>query len=703
MEVDKDEQTSKHNYYAFLDSLDCAYWKNSAKPEPNELARLAEQFKVYVSNADECGMTDIGGLIFYMVMCWPETAKTQRKNLADKMVAFLEKWNEREVVPSSHGIVESSLTHDFDLHMFCRSVDSVFDTFYNLPEDKKEDIYSGPYFVFVQSSGMGKTKILYEYKKQTEAWQKDANQGATWKYRPEAKIVLCRAKRNDEEKNVYDNFLQLKSTEEDSFEANRSKCFDQLDKLVEGMTNEYVVLMFDEAQYLLGKGSYSNGLGTDKDEEKMGTNKVEDAFLFRLVRLWLCWKRVHKIVAVFSGTTAKLKNFIIEDDLERELQTDSREASTNEQYYSRGKNMFMPFFTTTTIGCLRMRQNKLEKMDKSLTEHEAAVPYGRPLFATMSPSDYQAFLPIVLKRMVLSEDQQNWKNNKSVWLNILGTRVQMGQTSFEIASKLVAGAYMNIVGLQNDRGDVLKKNSAQICYMPDPVCARLAMCLMDENWSMTTNTGKTTGQAKTWWVSRMKEIFANKICTPEKGDLGEVMVALYFLFCADIIRGEADSDYSTFSVPLEKWIDKLVSGGCESTQGHNQTAKLGSSLKQVTFGAIQVCRNYLRLNDFSWTSLGEKDFLKNLYKSGVGFYVFPGCSTIDLVFPLWLAEKDQYLPMLVSVKSHVYFGPSAAKKECEAMAKRAEEAKSEHNQGVLCILAIFGSETKSNAENYELD
>ena len=47
-------------------------------------------------------------------------------------------------------------------------------------------------------------------------------------------------------------------------------------------------------------------------------------------------------------------------------------------------------------------------------------------------------------------------------------------TSVEIASHLVGYAYMDLVGV-NDK-------VPRTCFMPDPVCARLAMCLMDENW-----------------------------------------------------------------------------------------------------------------------------------------------------------------------------------------------------------------------------
>ena len=103
----------------------------------------------------------------------------------------------------------------------------------------------------------------------------------------------------------------------------------------------------------------------------------------------------------------------------------------------------------------------------------------------------------------------------------------------------------------------------------------------------------------------------------------------------------------------------------------------------LAFGAIQVCRNYIRSYNHSWASLRKHGFLESLYKSGVGFDVFAGCSVIDLVlFPLRLG-KDKYLPFLVSVKPHVYFSPKAAKKECDRMldAVEASEKSEESNSG----------------------
>ena len=141
----------------------------------------------------------------------------------------------------------------------------------------------------------------------------------------------------------------------------------------------------------------------------------------------------------------------------------------------------------------------------------------------------------------------------------------MGQTNFDIASQLVAGSYANLIGLDPRCDSSDQDTPARIAYLPDPVCARLVMGMMDLKWSMECTdiggNGTIRRRRKTWCVEKMKLIYSEQICTPEKGDLGEVMVALYFLFCADEIRGAKDREYNTFSVRLGDWIERLVNGG----------------------------------------------------------------------------------------------------------------------------------------------
>ena len=152
---------------------------------------------------------------------------------------------------------------------------------------------------------MGKTKLLFEYKK---LCNKDENL-------PRARMVLCREPRADKEKDIFDGFLRLECDKKKTFQTQMDGTFAKLDGLLEGIEGDYdspVVVMFDEAQCLLDKGGYKTNREGGKEME---------AFLFRLVRLWLCKKRSRNVV------TTKLKKCIIKkDDFADELsQSDSQE------------------------------------------------------------------------------------------------------------------------------------------------------------------------------------------------------------------------------------------------------------------------------------------------------------------------------------------------------------------------------------------
>ena len=69
--------------------------------------------------------------------------------------------------------------------------------------------------------------------------------------------------------------------------------------------------------------------------------------------------------------------------------------------------------------------------------------------------------------------------------------------------------------------------------------------------------------------------------------------------------------------------------------------------------AILDCRNCVRAYDVSWSLLQNEVLLENMYKTWVGFYVFAGCSVIDLVFALRVGDTTtlsaayRYIPMLL--------------------------------------------------------
>ena len=149
----------------------------------------------------------------------------------------------------------------------------------------------------------------------------------------------------------------------------------------------------------------------------------------------------------------------------------------DDYFHKRGRCLYDPFYTTTTIGCLRFLMQTLPlKMNT-----KDAVKYGRPLFVVMTTKELMAFEKFAIQRIVRSNTRR-WENVESAWLSVLGTRVQMGQTSFSLASKLVGHSYANLVGVTFL--DKKQDKSAKIYFAPDSVYVGLAMCLMDDDWSL---------------------------------------------------------------------------------------------------------------------------------------------------------------------------------------------------------------------------
>lgn len=95
--------------------------------------------------------------------------------------------------------------------------------------------------------------------------------------------------------------------------------------------------------------------------------------------------------------------------------------------------------------------------------------------------------------------------------------------------------------------------------------------------------------------------------------------------------------------------------------------------------------------DYSWKWLLDQSFLESMCSSGVGYYVFAGCKTIDLVFALKITAGDGtilYAPMVISVIAHARVGPSAANTECFSMKMKIPK---NHDGAALCLLVVLGS------------
>ena len=633
------------------------------------------------------------------------------------------------MVPVNYFISDTALSHKYDVEKFVLQAERVSEWFTTAGDDSivASEYEDAPYFCVVQSSGMGKTKIMYEGCKvlrEKNKWYcftvlpstlNDANDMANGDVFSRQLLNLEACAKAQTALDAADAALEYLNT--------------FCDKLV-GLANQedgndtIIFLCFDEAQVYLESQSFKDG---DKNVEHA-------AFLFRCIRLWLRQKRAdgRRVIGCFSGTIATLASFRMENDPQLPVLSSRDFTPSKYDLYHKGNKVFPIFLQTTTMGCLSGRNIEGDKKKtKDTTEYRRAMRQGRPLFEIMEEDGVLTKNEgSVVRRMLLYGLRNDWiagKESLKACLSILGTRVQMGQTSFPIASDMVGYGYANLTHATS--------TDAIICYMPDPVCGRLAMKLMDAKWEL----GDIQGRETSWWLRKMKDIFAQGLCRPEKGDFGEVMVALYFLVCADVLRQQNDK---TFSVSLGGWIKKLTTGGLEKRTEHpsddalpkrkskrllakrqisKTTEKADETMKEAdkvqvkaTVSFIQVCRNYLRSYEADWVGFCSQKFLSQIYESGTAFYVFPGCPIIDLVIPIKLSleqgAKAYFAPMVISIKSHAYYSPGDARGECQRMIERfkavehdVEKEEFEFFPGALCLLVVFGSTAVSNDNDLTLN
>ncbi len=158
--------------------------------------------------------------------------------------------------------------------------------------------------------------------------------------------------------------------------------------------------------------------------------------------------------------------------------------------------VYPPFFRICTIGCFHA---DLPTNVAEMTDFEKGAFYGRPLFAYLQKNGTllngeqiindeivaNAKLYNILKRMLLSNDSNTWYKDDRAVYSILGTRVQMGiTTSFHFVSDLVSHAYANLVFFEPHKAENGVGIVVQTTFMPDPVCAALAMGLMVPDWQL---------------------------------------------------------------------------------------------------------------------------------------------------------------------------------------------------------------------------
>jgi hypothetical protein len=81
-------------------------------------------------------------------------------------------------------------------------------------------------------------------------------------------------------------------------------------------------------------------------------------------------------------------------------------------------------------------------------------------------------------------------------------------------------------------------------------------------------------------------IHSTGLCLPDKGNVGQILTTLAFLFCCDECRQAIDGNvnYTTFSVRLENWINDSF-GKCSSF-GSSGKRKRDASGTQLNFHPI---------------------------------------------------------------------------------------------------------------------
>ena len=475
----------------------------------------------------------------------------------------------------------------------------------------------------------------------------------------------------------FDHELSVKTEDPASTVQN---VFLQMDNYIKDVkiSHAKIVLLFDEA----------HGLMKGKDADKRGN------LVFRAIRWWLRIDRAVKVMAVFAGTNSKLANFFDPDPPFQQVSRDAQRRYKNDEVSS--LRLYDPFYELYTIGCFRdglddktkdsnPETSRAIKSDKSTTDTRttkdslgdstmdkpslqypcgaSAAKYGRPLFAyyqLKTPNQLSEKLAEIGKRLALSVDE--YTTSKEACFSILGTRVQMGVVdSFELQSRLVSSGYACLSDFHMEKDPKGKDRPvARVVFMPDPVCAMVAMWLMKGKWSFSRTTNM---QKRTVWVEAACIAFSTKLCLPEKGNVGEVFAALYVLLCADELRDLSGSLSATFAVDLFKWLDMVTNGGGSvitkesSRKATSSVAKTGgrktrqktevpSCIYQVSF--IQVCRNNFRLNSFCKTEV-----LEYMYRSGVMFYSYQYCKAIDMAGSVLVTsgDKETFHPLLISVKN----------------------------------------------------
>ena len=558
-------------------------------------------------------------------------------------------------------------------------------------DPKMRDKHLAPLLAIIQSSGTGKSRLM-------NCVRNKASLKSTSRTILLAASTFDQGKKSQIKKDFDDIYIVQKNDSKTKQRSNfvafvRDQCSKALENSgVSNLNNkQFVRLFFDEAQHL----AYNDGL------------------LIRALR-WITRevncksgddKRSCFLTVVLAGTNSALANYFPETE---QKAGESRTTDLEGGHYEKGTVPFPPFFMLRTMGCLSLSSDKSENggamsTNKSeyASKYESMIQYSRPLFAKLHKNnsfdktkEYE-----VVKKVILG--RADWKKDKKSCLSVLGTRIQMGRTSTPIVSDLVSKGYAHLTYYEHGQGDVL--NRASFAFLPDPVCARIAMCLMDDRFKFHGNSSgpkvefDICGAKRTEMATMMGTIFSEGICLPAKGDYGEIATALYILFCGDILRKQKCAEYKEFSVSFSKWMGLIQNQG-KSEGADNQDGDNQDGGKILSVNCIQFFRQDLRLK---LDDMANETFLKGLYQKACAIYCKSNFEAIDLVVPCFYENDNRFLPAAFSVKNYGYMSPEDATFFLYESWSKLNQAGIK--QG-LCVLVIIGQDRpfeNVSAENYK--
>ena len=506
---------------------------------------------------------------------------------------------------------------------------------------------AAPCTPIVQSSGTGKTKLLFEFRKHIRDQEI-----------PEYQIILISClpeddRREKKNKKVYDHYLDFKEKKAEYLKNELSNHINKLSNELskEGKQLEKIILIFDEAQEL----AKNSGMH------------------LKALRKFLRKRRDYKTVAFFAGTSQNLANCYPPEEERRS----SREGEPTSDFYKAGKTPNPPLFELNTMGCLAKKIN----IDEKETEFVKSIPYGRPLFATLLIDEDAGLkwpvkmkrriedheMKIIATRLLLNTSDPFANRTLLPFASVWATRVQLGGVSTAVIQELVAKGYAHLTSFRAVNMTTNFENSplptVTFANLPDPVVARLAMCMMNENWKLEVDDTVIKGKKKTDWTKQLKVLFSSGLCRPSRGDLGELVSAAYLLFCGDELRYRNDKRFQTFSVPVSEWFS-LVNDPKLSLLGKEKQES-----NQPCINFIQFCRNNLR---FGMKDVCNQSFLEYIWNCCCAVYAYEGAEKIDAYASIKYTDpggNTQYTPLIISIKTQDNYSRSKATQNVDSITK----------------------------------